>query len=392
MKITKIECFPVKEMFRKPFTMRGDTKTYEPGMIVKLHTDEGIVGIADSGGTSAWYRGELIETMMAMINRTFAPVLLGEDPFNIEKIIGMFDLLARDNNQAKAVIDYALHDIMGKALGVPVYQLLGGKCRENVPLAYVLPAAGPDEVVDMAQKSIAAGFKAVKLKISGESDLTYDLNNVAALREALGDDAEIFVDANGAWNYYQALMFLKKPERYNLAMIEQPLPWWDVDGMAKLRQKVGTPVFADEGVVELKHLIEFGQKQACDGVFIKVTKAGGLLKSKRFITIARSLDMPVLCGCMMGSGIEAATYAHLLIADDWMGLAPHENIGPLQACDMFDTVQEKVTDNLAVELPRYENGCLYAPEKPGLGMELNEEALERCAIPDIPKTCVELKK
>jgi len=392
MIVTKIECFAVKEMFKKPFTMRGDTKTYEPGMIVKLHTDEGIVGIADSGGTSAWYRGELIETMMAIINREFAPVLLGEDPLNIEKIIAKFDLLVRDNNQAKAVIDFALHDIKGKALGVPVYQLLGGKCRESIPLAYVLPAAGPDEVVDMAQKSIAAGFKAVKLKTSGDADTGFDLKNVAALREALGDDADIYVDANGAWDYYQALMFLKAAEKYNLAMMEQPLPWWDVDNMAKLRQKVGTPIFADEGVVELKHLIEFGQKQACDGFFIKVTKAGGLVKSKRFITVARSLGMSVLCGCMMGSGIESAELAHLLISDDWMGLRPHETIGPLQANDIFDTVQERITDNLAVELPRYENGCLYAPEGPGLGMELNEEVLKRCIIEEIGSTCVELKK
>jgi L-alanine-DL-glutamate epimerase-like enolase superfamily enzyme len=116
MKITKIECTPVLEKFRTPFTMRGDTKIGEPGLITKIYTDEGIVGISDSGGTSSWYRGETIESIMGMIKHYFAPILLGEDPFNIEKIIGQFDFVARDNTQAKAVIDYALHDIKGKAL------------------------------------------------------------------------------------------------------------------------------------------------------------------------------------------------------------------------------------------------------------------------------------
>ncbi len=388
MKITKIECTPVLEKFRTPFTMRGDTKVGEPGLITKLYTDEGIVGISDSGGTSSWYRGETIESIMGMIRHYFAPILLGEDPFNIEKIVGLMDYVARDNTQAKAVIDYALHDIKGKALGVPVYQLLGGKTRDKVPLAFVLSAESPEVVVDMARKAYENGFKSVKLKATGV-DIKHDIRNVEMVRKELGDDVGIFVDANGAWNYYEALMFLKAVDKYNLAMVEQPVPWWDVDGMAKLRQKVGTPVFADEGVVELKHLVEFAQKQACDGFFIKVPKAGGLLKSQRFMAVARALGMPVLCGCMMGSGIEAATYSHLLIADDWAGLSVHENIGPLQANDCWETETTKITDSLCVNVPLYKDGCLYAVDGPGLGVELNEEVLARDAIKDIPPMTVE---
>jgi len=390
MKITKIECTPVLEKFRTPFTMRGDTKIGEPGLITKIYTDEGIVGISDSGGTSSWYRGETIESIMGMIKHYFAPILLGEDPFNIEKIIGQFDFVARDNTQAKAVIDYALHDIKGKALGVPVYQLLGGKCREKVPLAFVLPAATPEVIVDMARKAYANGFMTVKLKATGE-DIKKDIANVEAVRRELGDEIGIFIDANGAWNYYDALMFLKAVDKYNLSMCEQPVAWWDVDGMAKLRQKCGTPIFADEGCVELAHLVEFASKQACDGFFIKVPKAGGLLKSQRYLSVARALGMPVLCGCMMGSGIEAATYSHLLIADDWAGLCVHENIGPLQANDCWETEETKITDSLCVNVPLYKDGYLYAVEGPGLGVTLNEEVLARDAIKDIPPMTVELK-
>lgn len=388
MKITKIECTPVLEKFRTPFMMRGDTKVGEPGLITKIYTDEGIVGISDSGGTSSWYRGESIESIMGMIRHYFAPILLGEDPFNIEKIVGQMDFVARDNNQAKAVIDYALHDIKGKALGVPVYQLLGGKCRENIPLAYVLPAGEPDMVVSLAQKAYDGGFKALKLKATGE-EISKDIEILEAVRGHFGSKVKLFADANGAWNYYDALMYLKQAEKYDLAMIEQPVPWWDVDGMAKLRQKVGTPIFADEGAVELKHLIEFAEKKACDGFFIKVPKAGGLLKSTRYLTVARALGMPVLCGCMMGTGIEAATYAHLLISNDWAGLQVHENIGPLQANDCFETETTKITGSLCKNVPLYKDACLYCPEGPGLGVELDEEVLERDAIRDIPRMCIE---
>jgi len=250
MRISKIECIPVTSKFSQPFPMGGGVELGSSSVILKLHTDEGIIGIADSGGTSAWYRGESQDSMMSIINNIFAPILLGEDPFNIEKIVARLDHAARDNQQAKSIVDYALHDIKGKALGVPVYQLLGGLTTDKVPLGYVLPGAETKVVLDMAKKALDAGFRVLKLKVgAGTEEL--DIENVKALRELGGDDVEIFIDANGGWHYYQALMTLRKLEKYNLAMVEQPVPWWDIDGMARLRSKIAIPVFADEAAIEL---------------------------------------------------------------------------------------------------------------------------------------------
>ena len=292
MRIDKIECLPVTSMFKKPFPMGGGVEKGSAGVVIKVHTNEGVVGIGDTGGTSAWYRGESQDSIMSMINNVFGPaILLGEDPFNIEKIVARMDVAARDNNQAKAVIDYALHDIMGKALGVPVYKLLGGLSVEKVPLGFVLPAGPTDEVVSIGMEAVRAGFRVLKLKVGFGTDED-DIRNVKALREAAGDDIQLFIDSNGSWDYYQALMILKKMEKYDLAMVEQPVPWWDVDGMARLRQKTGIPVFADESAVELKHLMEIVQKNAADGFFIKIPKAGGLLKAQKWITIAKAAGFP----------------------------------------------------------------------------------------------------
>lgn len=388
MRITKIECIPFTCAFSKPFPMGGGVERGSACVLVKIHTDEGIVGIADTGGTSPWYRGESQDSIMSMINNVFGPsILLGEDPFKIEKIVARMDYAARNNNQAKAVIDYALHDIVGKALGVPVYQLLGGLTTERVPLGYVLPAASTDEVVSIGLKAVKAGFGVLKLKV-GHGREEDDIQNVRALREAVGDKIQIFIDANGSWNYYQALMILKKLERYDLAMVEQPVPWWDVDGMARLRNKISIPVFADESATELKHLLEIIQKNAADGFFIKIPKAGGLLKSQKWVSIAKAAGLPVVCGCMMGSGLEAAAYTHLLVADEWMSKIVHENIGPLHIHDVFDTVSKKIEDDIALNVPRYENGYLYPPEGPGLGITLNEAALERLATPGKSPTVI----
>ena len=388
MRIKKIECRPVTAKFSKPFPMGGGVEQGSAGIILKVHTDEGVVGVADSGGTSAWYRGESQDSMMSIINNVFGPsILLGGDPFNIEKIVARMDYAARDNNQAKATVDYALHDIVGKALGVPVYKLLGGLTTEKIPLGYVLPGASTDEVVAIARQAIKAGFGVLKLKV-GAGKEEDDIENVRALRELGGDGIEIFIDANGSWHYYQALMTLKKLEKYNLSMVEQPVPWWDVDGMARLRNKIGIPVFADESAQELKHLLEIIQKNAADGFFIKIPKAGGLLKSQKWVSIAKAAGLPVVCGCMMGSGLEAAAYTHLLVSDEWMSKMVHENLGPLHIHDVFDTVSQPIKNDIALNVPRYEHGFLYPTHEPGIGIELNEPVISELLTPGKSPTVI----
>jgi L-alanine-DL-glutamate epimerase-like enolase superfamily enzyme len=159
--------------------------------------------------------------------------------------------------------------------------------------------------------------------------------------------------------------------------------------MARLRAKVGIPVFADEAAIELKHLLEIVQKNAADGFFIKIPKAGGLLKAQKWVAVAKAAGLPVICGCMMGSGLEAAAYTHLLVADEWLSRFLHENIGPLHVHDLYDTVSTPITDDLALNVPRYEGGYLYPPEGPGLGITLNEEALRKHATPGKAPTVLE---
>jgi L-alanine-DL-glutamate epimerase-like enolase superfamily enzyme len=377
MKITKVECIPVSTPLKKPVIMPNTRITRIDSLLLKLHTDEGVVGIADSGDTSSWYRGETQDSMMSMICDFFAPkILLGEDPRRIEKIVGKMDLLARDNNQAKATVDFALHDLKGKILGVPVYELLGGRTSEASRLGWVLSAGAPEDVVAEALTALEKGYGLLKLK-TGHGTLDDDIEVVAAVRAAVGDKVRLTVDANGFWNYEDALRTIRKLDRYNLDLIEQPLPHWDIEGMARLRGQVQTPIYADESAQELHHLKEIIDRRAADGLFIKLQKAGGLVKSQRWLTMARLSGLPVMCGCMIGSGLETSPAAHLWVSNQWASQFLNESIGPLMIHGVWDSADIPPGADIALNIPRFEKGLLYPNEGPGLGIQLNEEFIAR---------------
>ncbi len=379
MKITKIECIPVSMRFAKPMKMGGGTADCADAVVVKIHTDEGITGVSETGDTSPWYMGESQDSIMHNINKVYGPqILLGEDPFNIERIVMRMDKAAKLNHQSKAVIDYALHDLMGKALGVPVYKLLGGLSNEKIALAFVMSSGTAEEVGAEGKALVKAGFRGLKLKVGARTP-EEDVELVAALRAAVGSNIKIMIDANGGWLYHQALYVLQRVAKYDVYVAEQPVPWWDIDGLARLRRKVDVPVFPDESAAELNDLIKIIENDAADGLFLKVPKAGGILKSQKWVAIAQAANLPVMCGCMINSGLGAAVEAHFLAATAWSGKIEQEAIGPLNLYNIHDTVSTPLKDDLAVKVPRYENGFLYPPEGPGFGVELNEAAVKKYA-------------
>ena len=387
MKITKIECIPVSLKFAKPIVMSGGAEAASHVVLVKMYTDEGITGIAETGGTSPWYMGESQDSIMHNINVVYGPFLLGEDPFNIETIVARMDKAAKGNNQSKAVIDYALHDIMGKALGVPVYKLLGGLANEKIALAFVMSSGTVEEVGAEGKALVKAGFKGLKLKVGARTP-DEDIEMVGALRAAVGSNIKVMIDANGGWQYHQALYILTKVAKYDIFVAEQPVPWWDIDSLARLRRKVEGPIFPDESAVELNDLIKIIKMEAADGFFLKIPKAGGILKSQKWVSIAQAANLPVMCGCMIDSGIGAAVEAHFLAATAWMGKIEQEAIGPLNLYNIHDTVTNPLKNDLAVKVPRYEKGFLYPPDGPGFGVELNEKAVKQFATPGKSATVI----
>lgn len=372
MKITEVELIPVSTPLVKAFHMPGTEITHIHSVVIKLYTDEGLIGIGDGGDTSTWYRGETQDSIMGIIANHIAPrFLIGQDPLNIEKIVGQMDTFVRDNNQAKALVDFALHDLKAKVANMPVYQLLGGKTTDGTRQGWVAGAGSPEELAAEARLALDHGFDLIKIKSGGNPDS--DLQNIRAVREEIGDDVRLVIDINGFWNYDQALHAIRKFDKYNLYCVEQPLAHWNIEGMARLRQAVGTPIFADESAQELHNLKEIIDRRAADGLFIKMQKVGGLVKAQRWLTMARLADLPVMSGCMIGSGLEASPSAHLMMSNQWASEFTHENLGPLIINNQKENAEQKITQDIAQQVPIFKDGILYANEGPGYGIDLNEE-------------------
>ena len=381
-KIVKVECLPVSTPLKKPVIMPNTRITSIDSVVLKLTTEDGTVGIADSGDTSSWYRGELQESIIAMIANVIAPrCLLGEDPRHIEKVVARMDLLVRDNNQAKATVDFALHDLKGKLLGVPVYELLGGRTIEAARQGWVLSAGKPEDVAAEAALAKKTGFALFKMKI-GYGSMADDIAMVHAVRDTVGSDAYLTIDANGFWSYEKALHIIRKLDPCGLDLIEQPLPHWDIEGMARLRGQVRTPIYADESAQELHHLKELVDRRAADGLFLKLQKAGGLVKSQRWLTMARLAGLPVHCGCMIGSGLEHSPSAHLWTSNEWATQGLNESIGPLMIHGTMESRNIEPGTDIALNIPRFEGGLCYPNEGPGFGVELDEAFLATHATPE----------
>jgi L-alanine-DL-glutamate epimerase-like enolase superfamily enzyme len=385
MKITKLECIPYTKPSKVPqrgaIPNRPNQRPVPPGpraVLLKIHTDEGIVGMGDAGMASLGYAGDTVDSIIGFLKVVGPALLLGEDPRNIELLVARMDRVAKYSRQGLGIVDCALHDIAGKKLGVPVYQLLGGRSIEKSPMGMIVTTKSPEEAARKSVEALKAGFHSIKLKVGTLSQTTVkeDLANLEAIREAVGYEAKVGIDANGGWEYFQALHALKKMEKFDLYMAEQPVPWKEIDNLARLRQKVGTPIAADESATSLADLLRIIERDAADLLFIKLGKVGGIKQAQKWSAVAKAAGLPVMCGALPSSAFETAWQLHFLVADEWATHMEHENLG----------VTGPMTDDIAKNVPKVENGYMYPPEGPGLGLELNEELLDKCSFKDMIQT------
>lgn len=377
MKITRVECFPLGVPLRFPIRLPNINITRLDTVLIKIHADNGLIGFAESGDTSPWYRGESQASICSMICDVIAPqLLLGEDPRSIEKIVGGMDVLIRENFQAKSLVDCALHDLVGKALGVPVYELLGGRSREDVPLCWVLSAGEPDEVASRARLAVDNGFVQLKVKV-GRHTFDRDVASVAAVRAEVGDGMRVVLDANGSWNYEQALKMLRRLEPYGLEFIEQPLPYNDIEGMVRLRNKSATAIYADEAVQEPHDLLTLVKAGAADGFILKLQKMGGLTKARKVLAVAEMLGVPVLSSSLVGSTVEAAPSTHLWVSNHWASACISESVGPLVVHGVMQSADIEAGTDLVNVIPPFEQGRAMPLERPGFGLEINENVFRR---------------
>lgn len=332
-------------------------------VIVKVHTDTGIIGIGESM-SSIYSSGETQESIKTTLDRYLKEILFGSDPFEIGKISEAFDrLIGRGNLFVKAAVDMAIFDIIGKKLGIPIYQLFGGKLRSRIDLSWSLGSQDPDTEIKEAQELIDKGLRIFKVK-AGVLSPSEDVKRVKAIRDAVGDDIGLRVDVNQAWRSKRAIRTLKEMERYDLDFVEQPVPWWDLDGMASVAKAIDTPLMADESLFTPHDAVEIIKRHAADVFSLKVTKCGGLLDSRKIAAIAEAAGIGCYIGSNLETGVGTAAAAHLAVSI--------RNL--VYGCELFGPLL--LQKDILKKPVQIENGSIYVSERPGLGIQVHEEKIQ----------------
>jgi muconate cycloisomerase len=370
MKITSIEAIPVRVPLKKIMetrTAHGDHLVSDY-VIVKVHTDTGLVGLGEATVSPTW-SGETNTACAAAITNLVAPALVGRDPIAVNRARAIMDRVIKLNPFTKSAVEMALWDISGKAAGVPVYHLLGGKVRDIVPTKMMIGAFDVPRVQALAKDFLARGVRTLKVKTG--IDLASDVARVTAVREAAGPDIPITIDSNCGWNVTTARRALERLKPLNLLVAEQPIPPGDPKALAYLRQTCGIPIMADESVFTLADAWNILHAHAADVISVYPGKNGGLAGSIEIAHAAQAAGVVCHIGSNLELGVASAAMVHLgcAVANIDSETYPSDILGP----------HYHVADLLRTPLSLGPEGA-RVPDGPGLGVELDEQQLAKYRV------------
>ena len=362
MKITRIEILPVSIPIRSPKRVAFGLFDMRAYVFVKVYTDEGVVGV---GETSPWIpeTRESQEDIIPVIEKWLGPAIIEEDPFEIQKIWKIMERIP-GRVAAKGAIDMALYDILGKALGLPVYRLLGGLSVKRLPLASIVGLDEPDKMAEDAFSQINAyQVKGLRLKLG--STIREDEARFRAVREAVGMDVSLRIDLNGHYNSSEAVKLIRRLEDCDLTLVEQPVPWHDIQGLKRVNESVDTLIQPDESYYtcwDLSHLMVLG---AASVLGLKMVRPGGFTSNRKVIEMAELLNIPCYINSAGEMGVAKAAALHFAFH--------HNNIKFPCEINLYQESEEDMIE----EAFETEEGYALAPKGPGLGVTLDEKRLHK---------------
>jgi L-alanine-DL-glutamate epimerase-like enolase superfamily enzyme len=359
LKVQDVEVYYFDIPLTEPFTITLGTITTSNGVLVRIVTDAGIIGIGESSPFQP-VTGDTPETNIAAA-RAIREVLKGKDPLAIESAHKLFGGFLHSNPALIAAFDMALYDILGKAVGLPVFRLLGGD-KTTFETDVTTGIDTPANMVKSVQTRLAAGFKTFKIKVG--LDPAADVARIKAIREAIGYDYGIRIDANQGWTPDQAVMALKGMEKFDLQFCEQPGLDFDIAGMKQVRDESPIGIMADESLHYPADAIKLISAAACDYFNIKLMKAGGITNGLRIALIGEAANIRCMLGCMIETrlGLTAAAHVH----------GATQNIIYADLDGYFSHTFDPIIDGMAVK-----NGMITLPEKPGLGADIDPAFLKK---------------
>lgn len=361
MKITDIKTHIMRVPLVSPFRISLGVITHAMSCLVEIETDEGITGYGE-GSPGPLITGENLEGTVAGIH-VLKGKLIGMDPRDIEAVYTVMNRSIAYAGTAKAAVDIACHDIIGKACCLPLYKVLGGLSSE-IETDMTVGIDEPEIMAAKAKAHVEAGFNVIKTKVG--TDITSDLARVKAIREAVGSDVKIRLDANQGWHAKEAVKLLDRLNEYDIELVEQPVPRYDFEGLKYVTSHSSVPVMADESCWDAKDALKLVSERAVDFINIKLMKCGGLYEAKKIVNIAEAAGVECMLGCMAEeSGIAINAAAALGAA--------LKNITRADLDASFSLTELPYEGGFAVKDTRH----LVLSENPGLGLSgLREDMLQ----------------
>jgi muconate cycloisomerase len=382
MRIANIEVIPVElPLVREHKMAYSHGERIGKFSLIKMVTNEGITGWGEAateiywGGDYGSYYGESQKTTFHIIKDFLEPALKGGDPFQVELIHQEMDRRVKGYPYAKAAIEMALLDIIGKAYGVPVFQLLFGLFRNEVPIQHSIGLMPPKDAAREAVLVVEEGIRAIKLKIGVEP--FRDVETVRQVRKAVGPDIQIRVDGNRGYRSTQeAIKVIRRMQEFDLLFVEQPVE--GLKAMAEVARDVDVPLMADEGVWSSQDVLRIHETEAAKSLNVYITKPGGLIKAKKLAHTASTLGLTCGVGGMVELGVGTVANLHYVASTPEITLSCGLSVPfPGGKARRSRLSCSQYRDTLEKNPPEFKNGCLVVPKGPGLGIELDEKKIQK---------------
>jgi len=352
MKIKHVAVIPVQLKLTEPYTIAYETIDHAVNVFLRLETASGLIGYGCAAPDLA-VTGETGESVQQDLEGPAREILMGRDALRISRILEDCTKNLSAHPSTLAAIDMALHDLLGKKAGLPIWKILGGYRRSIITSVTIgiLPLVG---TIEKAQQFVHQGFKSIKIK--GGKDVESDIEKVRRVREIVGPRIELRFDANQGYTVEESQKFVNGVTAAHLELIEQPTPKGQPDMLGRVTQSVTLPVMADESLMSLRDAFRLARKDLVDMVNVKLMKVGGLIEAMHINSVARSAGLEVMIGCMDESAYAIAAGLHYALA--------RSNVCYADLDGHLDLIDDPAAGAVFIK-----KGYIFPNDQPGIGFQ-----------------------
>lgn len=361
LRIRQIELYKLFIPLKEPFVISLGPIFNAENVLVVVHTDEGITGFGECSPFMS-INGESMDTCF-VVGQYFAKIFKSKNALAIDERVADMDRLIYGNSSIKSAFDMALYDIASQHAGLPLYKFLGGTNNKTIITDYTVSIGEPAKMAIDAVKIKEEGYPAIKIKLG--KDGSTDVLRIRAIREAVGNEILLRIDANQGWNTEEAITTLKALAAFDIQHCEEPIPRWAFMELPRVRKESPIPIMSDESCGDdhdAERLIKLG---ACDYMNIKLGKSGGIFKALKMVKLAEAARLHLQVGAFMESRLAMTAFAHFSLC------SPMIEHFDFDTCLMFS--EDPVSGGIVYE----KNGVVKVPEVAGLGAMVEKNWLKK---------------